>query len=200
MPELIDPREENACQLRASGKTQLDAYNAAFEVPDDSKANNSSRFFRKPEIRGRVTAIKRRRATLADLDEGFVLHHLKAIAKNGALIGNANLDDYFERTKDGKRIGIDLTDVPRAKMAALDEVTIEQYTEGPRDDPQTIKRTKIKLKPPAGAMTAAKLIGDWLGMWAPTKIAPTNPAGDGPAIIETITRTIVEPQHSDREN
>jgi len=27
-------------------------------------------------------------------------------------------------------------------------------------------------------MTAAKMIGDWLGMWAPTKIAPTTPEGE----------------------
>jgi hypothetical protein len=187
MPELIDPREEKACQLRASGKTQLDAYNAAFEVPDDSKANNSSRFFRRDDAKIRVSEIKRRRAVLADLDEAWVLKQLKAIAKNGELIGNANLDDYFVHTENGRRIGIELTDVPRKKMAALDEVTVEQYTEGPRDDPQTVKRTKIKLKTPVGATRAAELIGDWLGMWAPTKIAPTNPQGDGPPLAPEIT-------------
>jgi hypothetical protein len=177
MPDLINPREEKACQLRAAGKTQLDAFNEAFEIADDSKANNSSRFFRQDYVRVRVAEIKRRRAVLADLDEAWVLRQLKAIAKNGELLGDANLDDYFYHTEDGRRVGIELTDVPRAKMAALDEVTVEQYTEGSRDDLQTIKRTKIKLKSPSGAMTAAKMIGDWLGMWAPTKIAPTNPDG-----------------------
>ncbi len=178
MPELIDPREEKACQLRASGKTQLDAYSEAFEVSADSKANNSSRFFRQDYVKVRVAEIKRRRAVLADLDDAWVLRQLKAIAKNGVTIGEANVDDFFVHTEDGKRIGIELTDVPRAKMAALDEVTIEQYVDGPRDNPQTIKRTKIKLKSPTGAMTAAKMIGDWLGMWAPTKIAPTTPEGE----------------------
>jgi hypothetical protein len=183
MPELINPREEKACDLRAKGKTQLEAYNEAFDVPADSKANNSSRFFRRDDIKVRVAEIKRRRAVLADLDDAWVLKQLKAIAKQGELIGNANLDDYFVHTDDGRRIGIELTDVPRAKMAALDEVLIEQTKEGPRDDPTTIVKTKIKLKSPTGAMTAAKLIGDWLGMWAPQKIAPTNPDGDGPATV-----------------
>ncbi len=184
MPELVDPVEEIACQLRASGKAQVEAFNEAFKVAPDSKANNSSRFFRRDDVKVRVAEIKRRRAVLADLDEAWVLRQLKAIAKQGELIGNANLDDFFVHAEDGKRIGIDLTDVSRAKMAALEEVTIEQYTEGAKDDAQTIKRTKIKMKSPSGAMTAAKLIGDWLGMWAPQKVAPTNSDGDGPAVLE----------------
>jgi len=181
MPDLINPREEKACQLRAAGKTQLDAFNEAFEVADDSKANNSSRFFRQDYVKVRVAEIKRRRAVLADLDDAWVLRQLKAIAKNGEVIGNANLDDYFVHTADGRRVGIELTEVPRAKMAALDEVTIDQHVEGSKDDPETIRRVRIKLKSPTGAMSAAKMIGDWLGMWAPVKVAPTNASGDGPA-------------------
>ena len=200
MPELINPREEKACQLRASGKTQLDAFNEAFEISKDSKANNSSRFFRRDDVKFRLAEIKRRRAVLADLDEAWVLRQLKAIARNGETVGNANLDDYFFHTESGERVGIELTSVPRAKMAALDEVTVEQFTEGPRDDPQTIKRVKIKLKSPSGALTAAKMIGDWLGMWAPTKIAPTNAAGDGPAQIERIERIVVDPKLEDTTN
>lgn len=181
MPELIDPREEEACQLRASGKTQKEAFDEVFKPDPESKANNSSRFFRRDDVKARVAEIKRRRAVLADLDDAWVLKQLKAIAGQGELIGKANLDDFFVHTADGKRVGIELTDVPRAKMAALEEVTIEQFTEGPKDDPQTVRRTKIKLKATTGAIAANKLIGDWLGMWAPTKIAPTNAKGDGPA-------------------
>jgi hypothetical protein len=88
MPELANPRHEHACQLRASGKTQLEAYNEAFEVSEGSSGNNSSRFFNRVEIRTRVDEIKHRRAVLADLDDAFVLHQLSAIAKNGELLGN----------------------------------------------------------------------------------------------------------------
>lgn len=169
MPELIDPREENACQLRAKGRTQLDAYNEAFEVPVDSKANNSSRFFRRDDVKVRVAEIKRRRAVLADLNDAWVLRQLKAIARQGEIIGNANLDDFFHHDGDGHRIGLDLTVVPRTKMAALEEVTIEQMMSGSKDDPETIVKTKIKLKSPTGAMTALKMIGDYLGMWNSSK-------------------------------
>jgi hypothetical protein len=87
MPELVNPRHERACQLRASGKTQLDAYNQAFEVSENANGNNSSRFFKRSEIRARVDEIKRRRAVMADIDEVFVLEQLKSIARNGIAVG-----------------------------------------------------------------------------------------------------------------
>jgi hypothetical protein len=88
MPELANPRYEAACQLRASGKTQIAAYREAFEVSEDANGSNASRFFKQVEIRARIDEIKHRRAVLADLDDAFVLRQLKAIAKNGELLGN----------------------------------------------------------------------------------------------------------------
>jgi|SRR5882672_349922 len=175
MPELIDPREEKACQLRASGKTQVDAYYEVFDGPRES--NNSSRFFRKDEIKSRVEEIKRRRAVLADLDEAWVLKRLKRAA-------DANLDSFFGRNQDGHRIGIDLTAVDSELMGALNEVTVDEFLDGPRDDPDRIRRTKLKLEP---RLKALELIGNWLGMWKPQKIAETNPEGDGPPLAPNIT-------------
>lgn len=161
---LEDPQQEKACQERAKGLSQLAAYQAAGYCD----SNNACRFFKQPHVYARLNQIKQRRALLADLDYGFVLTNLKAIAKNGEIIGNANLDDFFSHNDKGHRVGIELANVPRKKMAALGEVTIEQYEEGPRDNPETIKRTKIKLKTASDALAANELLGKHLGMW-PTK-------------------------------
>lgn len=158
---LKDARQEQACVYRADGLSQVDAYQSA----GYSDSNNASRFFRQPHIRARVKQRRDYRTVMADLDHVWVLKQFKAIARNGELLGKANLDDYFSHNAEGERIGIDLSDVPRSKMAALCEVTVEQYTEGPRDDPQTIKRTKIRLKPAAEVIQAAELIGKHLGMF-----------------------------------
>jgi hypothetical protein len=88
MSELANPRYETACRLRASGKTQIAAYREAFEVSEDANGSNASRFFRRLDIRARVDEIKHRRSILADLDDAWVLRQLKAIAKNGELLGN----------------------------------------------------------------------------------------------------------------
>jgi hypothetical protein len=161
MPELVDPKEEIACQWRAKGKSQDEAYRVGFGVPVGSKANNSSRFFRRSEIRARVEEIKRRRAVRADLDDAFVLRQLKAIARNA----EANLDDYFVRNADGERIGIDLSQVPREKMAAIEEVMVEETIEGKGEGAVRIRRTKIKLRSASAAIQAAELLGSYLGLW-----------------------------------
>src|SRR5215469_4185633 len=133
MPKLENPQHEKACEQRASGCSQTMAYRAGFGIPAGDRTN-ATRFFRQAHIRARVAEIVHRRAVLADLDDAFVLRQLKAIAGNG----EANLDDYFVRNSDGQRIGIDLSQVPREKMAAIEEVTVEEFAEGPRDDPRTI--------------------------------------------------------------
>jgi hypothetical protein len=88
----------------------------------------------------------RRRAVLAELDDGWVLMQLKAAAENGIVIGNANLDDYFEKDAAGVRLRISLARVSADKMAALDEVTIEEFVEGRGEEARTVRRTKIKLR------------------------------------------------------
>jgi len=181
---LDDPTHETACQLRVSGKSQREAYAEAFEQADESEANNSSRFFRQPQIKARCEELRRWRSAMANLDEAWVLVQLKAVAKNAKLIGNANLDDYFAKGgKDGKeRLGISLVDVPRAKMAALEEVTIDEYTEGRGEDAERIKRTKIKLKSAqsSGSLAALELLGKHLGMWPSKLSASLTGEGGGP--------------------
>lgn len=170
MPVLDDPQHEKACELYASGTTQVAAYAQAFEQREDSGANNSSRFFRQPQIKARVNEIKARRTVLADLNEAWVLVNLKAIAKNAKPIGDANLDDYCTKYADGHRGGIDISNVSRAKMAALEELTIEEYVEGAGEDAERVKRTKIKLRSSNEARAALELLGKHLGMW-PSKVA-----------------------------
>lgn len=167
MAVLENPQHEKACQLRAGGMTQADAYAQAFGQSEESGANNSSRFFRQDAIRDRVAEIRRWRSAMADLDEAWVLVQLKAVAKNAKAIGDANLDDYCAKYADGTRGGIDLSSVPRAKMALLEEVTVEEYVEGRGEAAERIKRTKIKLRnaQSTGCLAALDMIGKHLGMW-----------------------------------
>ncbi len=192
MPVLDDPIHEEACQLRAGrdgvALSQVAAYAEAFKVPEDSGANNSSRFFRQPHIRARVKEIRAWRTTLADLNEGWVLTQLKAIAKNAKAIGDANLDDYFARDEDGKRRGVSLAGVSRAKMAALDEVTVETYVEGSGEDVEVVKRTRVKLRSSSEARAALELLGKHLGMWPSKVSAELTGKNGGP--LEFITQML----------
>jgi hypothetical protein len=188
MPELVDPKEEIACQSRARGESQREAYRVGFGVPVGSKANNSSRFFRRSDIRARVDEIKHRSALLAKLDFGWVLQRLMAVAKNA----EANLDDYFVRNADGERIGIDLSQVPREKMAAIEEVTVEETIEGKGEGAVRIRRTKIKLRSASAAIHAAELIGRYLNLWD-----DRTPTETGKTVIEVCWKD--SPQETPQE-
>ena len=145
MAELEDPQQELACQKRADGLSQKAAYAASGYA--DGK--NGPRFFRQKQVAKRVREIVARRAVLADLDDAWVLARLKRIA-------DVNLDDYYAHNDKGERIHIDLTQVPREKMAALAEVYEEI------DEFDRIRKTRIK---PISSVAAIELIGKHIGMW-----------------------------------
>jgi hypothetical protein len=50
-------------------------------------------------------------------------------------------------------------------MAAIEEVTVGQFADGPRDDPRTIRRRKVKLRSASAAIQAAELLDKYLGLW-----------------------------------
>ena len=154
MAELEDPQQELACQKRADGLSQKAAYAASGYA--DGK--NGPRFFRQKQVAKRVREIVARRAVLADLDDAWVLARLKRIA-------DVNLDDYYAHNDKGERIHIDLTQVPREKMAALAEVYEEIVLEKhgvEENEFDRIRKTRIK---PISSVAAIELIGKHIGMW-----------------------------------
>lgn len=98
-------------------------------------------------------------------------------------IAFANLDDL--RGEDG-RISLDaLESLPREKFAAISQITLEEtdeVTEREGKSGSSVKTTKgrkasVKLFDKRAALVN---LGDHLGIWAPTKIAPTTPDGEQP--------------------
>jgi len=61
MPVLANERQEKACQLRAKGLTQAEAYELAGYTPSRS---NASALFSQPEIKQRLAEIKEEREKL----------------------------------------------------------------------------------------------------------------------------------------
>jgi hypothetical protein len=80
-------------------------------------------------------------------------------------------------------------------MAAIEEVTVEQFTEGPRDDPKTILRTKIKLRSASAAIQAAELLGKYLGLW--NDKGPVDAALTGKTVVEVVWQG--SPQETQQE-
>jgi phage terminase small subunit len=61
-----------------------------------------------------------------------------------AVLGFANMGDYIQVQQDGS-FYIDFSKLTRQQKAAIQEATVEEYTEGRGDEARNVKRTKFKL-------------------------------------------------------
>jgi hypothetical protein len=98
-----------------------------------------------------------------------------------ALIGFANMADYFTMTDSGPLL--DWKNLTREKAAAIQEVIIDEYVEGKGDNARAVKRVRFKL---ASKIEALAKVGTELGMFINRNDNPGHP--DHPAALALIGR------------
>jgi phage terminase small subunit len=166
MPVLKDPRRERFAQEIAKGTIQKDAYVAAgYRVSDESSKPAASRLIKKPEVRGRIQELLEESAKAAGITITRVFVEL-------GKLGFANMDDYVKRQGDGTAY-VDLSKVDRDQMAAVSEITVDEYQDGRGEDARPVKRVKFKLSDKRAALAD---IGKHLGMFK-EKVEHSGPDG-----------------------
>lgn len=83
------------------------------------------------------------------------------VLKEWGKIAFATLGDYITVLGDGTAI-VDLSEMTPDQAAALGEITIDEYSEGPKEKPRQVKKIKIKLGDKKGALDS---IAKHLGMF-----------------------------------
>jgi len=147
MPKLANDRQERACQYRARGMTQADAYEKAGYARNNG---NASELFRRPEILERVEEIKnelhdleeRRRAAAADLNAETETED--GINKEWIINRYKEIVEDFQLNKKS----------PAAAVSALKELAkLKGYDDPPQDpkNPPPGARTTQQRQQPAGA-------------------------------------------------
>jgi phage terminase small subunit len=89
-----------------------------------------------------------------------------------ARIGFANMADYMTAGPDGDPV-LDFAALTRDEAAALQEVTVDRYTEGRGDEAREVKRVKFKLADKRAALVD---LGRHLGLFGnrdPAKVTVT---------------------------
>lgn len=99
-------------------------------------------------------------------------------------IGFANLGNYFRTTKDGEPF-IDLSSITEDQAAALQEIMVEDFTDGRGDDSREVRRVKIKM---LDKISALEKLGKYLGMFV------DRVRLEGGLKITKIQRTVVDPK------
>jgi phage terminase small subunit len=87
------------------------------------------------------------------------------IVRELARIGFANLQDYTRVV--GKDLVPDLGNATRDQMAAVQEITVEEYVDGRGEDARVVKRTKFKLHDKRAALVD---LGRHVGLFLRTAI------------------------------
>jgi phage terminase small subunit len=96
-----------------------------------------SRMLKKAKDSGLMAELEERAAKRAEIRKDDVLGELK-------LLGFANMLDYIKPTQDGAAY-VDLSRLTREQAAAIQEITVDQYTEGEGEKERTVKKIRFKL-------------------------------------------------------
>lgn len=159
MPVLKNPRHEHLAQEIAKGTYVTDAHEKAGYCRNDS---NASKMASRPDIQARVTEITGKSAELTQISIARVLTEL-------GKIGFANMQDYVTIGADGLPF-VDMTRVDRDKMAAVQEIHVEQSSrtetngEGEKEA-VPVRKVRFKLADKRAALVE---IGRHLGMFKDT--------------------------------
>lgn len=108
----------------------------------------------KPEIASRIAELRKARSEKVQVDAERVLREL-------CLLGFSNMADFVRTQEDGSAY-TDFSMLTREQAAAIQELTVEEYTEGRGEEAKPVKRTKFKLADKKGALVE---IGRHLGMF-----------------------------------
>jgi phage terminase small subunit len=163
MPELRNTRQEKFCVGLVDGKSAAEAYRlAGFR---DNRSNAAS-LARRQHIRDRVAELRALRAqmqarVIEQVTENLVISKETVILELGK-IGFASMRHYTKLNEDG-HITIDLSKATDFQMSAIQELTIDEYTEGKGKNARPVKRTKIKLYDKRAALVE---IGKELGLFS----------------------------------
>lgn len=129
-------------------------------------------FMKRPLIQA---AIAERMAAAMDRLEISADRILREVAK----IAFSNIGDYVRITAEGEPY-VDLSDVNSDQLAAVAEVTVEDFKDGRGDEARDVKRVKFKLHDKLNGLD--KLMR-YRGLYAPEKLEVT---GKGGAPIKTV--------------
>lgn len=129
----------------------------------------SSRLLSNVKVRAAVEKAQGRIATKLDIT-------VERIAIELAKLGFSNMQDYIGITSGGDPY-TDLSKLTRDQAAALQEITVEEYTEGRGEDARQVKRTRFKLADKRAALVD---LGKHIGMFKDAAPPANGPTFNGP--------------------
>jgi len=121
----------------------------------DSAYSQGHDLLKHPEIKAEIHSRLERISARYEVSRERVIAEL-------AKLGLSNMGDFTRIDETTGDVYTDFSAVDRDQMAAVQELTVEEYTEGRGDDARNIKRTKFKLADKKGALLELAKINGWM--------------------------------------
>lgn len=140
--------------LRDQNATQA-ATRAGYRGGTHHGAKQSAhRLMQNPEIKAMIDAKLQKKAERLELQADNIIKEL-------GLLGFSNMLDYISPQGDGTAF-VDLSKLTREQAAAIQEVTVDSYTDGKGEDAREVKRVKFKLADKRGPLVdLGKFVHRW---------------------------------------
>lgn len=149
----LNPKQEQFCQEYL---VDLNGTQAAIRAGYSDKTANeqSSQLLAKLHIQARVAELQAARGQRLEVTQDQVLREFAKLAF-------ANMQDFITVQPDGTAY-VDLSKLTREQAAALQEVVVDEYTDGRGKTAREVKRIRIKL---ADKKSALDSVAKHLGMF-----------------------------------
>lgn len=161
MSAKLTPKQEAFARAYVETGNASEAYRRAYDASgttDKSVHENAAKLIKHTKVAPRIEQLQQEIAKRHDVTIDRIVREL-------ALLGFANMLDYVRTTDHGDAY-VDLSDLTREQAAAIQEIIVEEYTEGRGEDARDIKRTKFKLTDKRAALVD---LGKHLGMFKEIK-------------------------------
>jgi phage terminase small subunit len=163
MPRVTLTRKQaRFVELYLAGGNAAEAYREAYSsaAPSRSVAREGHRLLKHPKIAPFLAeAEAKARAVLVEAANHYAVSRERNVAEL-AHIAYANLEDFTRQV--GEERVIDLSGATRDQLAALQEITVEDYLDGRGKDARQVRRTKIKLGDKQGAIERLNKMFGWI--------------------------------------
>src|SRR5580700_3152709 len=163
MPRVTLTRKQaRFVELYLAGGNAAEAYRQAYSstAPSRSVAREGHRLLKHPKIAPFLAeAEAKARAVLVEAANRYAVSRERNVAEL-AHIAYANLEDFTRQV--GEERVIDLSGATRDQLAALQEITVEDYLDGRGKDARQVRRTKIKLGDKQGAIERLNKMFGWI--------------------------------------
>jgi phage terminase small subunit len=158
----LSPKQEQFCRQYL---VDLNATQAAIRSGYSKKTANEqgSRLLANVNVSARIAELRTEQAKRLDITADRVLTEFGKLAFS-------NLMDYFEVQPDGSAV-IDLSALTPDQAAALQEITVDEYTEGSGKAARQVKKVRIKLGDKKGALDS---LAKHLGMFTNKEFNPNT--------------------------